>query len=153
MTLYRTINQSFTNFRKKHIFLFCLLCAFLSLSLALVFFYFLKGKYFFFYSVNDDMYLRDMLNGELYVSSGYSIMLKKWLGTFLTALYNWRPYTEWYALLMFGGIIAFLTSCLYALLAASRSLLQVILFPVLYLLLCLCFSEHFLVTTYTEIAA
>lgn len=153
MSFYQKSNKHYQAFRQTHPVAFCLLCAAISGLLALILFFSLKKQYFFFYTVNDDMYLRDMMNGELYAGTGYTIMLKKWLGTLLTALYYWRPYTEWYALMMWGGILISLSAFFYTLLSNTKRLISLCLIPFSYLIFCLCFAEHFLVTTYTETAA
>lgn len=151
--MYQKLNQTYQDAILKKPFLFHLCCLSLAAFLAIVFYHSLKRQYFFFYSVNDDLFIRSMLNGELYAGSGYSIMIKKWLGTVFAFLYRWRPYTEWYALCMWSCILTSLTLCFHAFLSQAKSILHLCSFFSFFLIVCLCFSEHFLVTTYTEVAA
>lgn len=154
LTRGRELDACYQKFRESHFVLFRVLCAFMASALAIVFYYQLRNQnYQFFYSVNDDMYLRDMLNGELYAGTGYTIMIKKWLGTTLAMLYQWRPYTEWYALMMLGGIVVFLISISYSILVFTEKIWKVALFVFMYLVFSISFAQHFLVVTYTEVAA
>lgn len=147
-------DSCYQKFRENHFVIFRAVCALMAGALAVVFYYHLRNQnYQFFYSVNDDMYLRDMLNGELYKGTGYTIMIKKWLGSILAMLYQWRPYTEWYALMMLGGMLGFLTSISYSILLFANKIWRVLLFLLLYVVFCISFAKHFLVVTYTEVAA
>ncbi len=152
MKFYTRADQKYQTFRQNYPLFFALSCAALAGLLAIGFFLYLKSRYFFFYSINDDMYIRDMLDGELY-STGYTIMIKNWLGTLLAALYRWRPYTEWYALMIWSSVLASLGACFYTILTHIKRLASIGVFFFCYLIFCLCFANHFLVTTYTEVAA